>query len=159
MSKVIEFPPRRDASQCVAPELGSQLGDYHKGQLAGEKELEFEAHLLTCAPCAQRVAALDWLEETFHEEAVQTPRCELSDVDAAGAQALRPASSYAHVSVVVPQNSGVGVTPGVREMRSPALYIVGGLGGLALLGFFTFGIVKRVRHSRQRHALTAREMV
>jgi len=60
---------------------------------------------------------------------------------------------------MIPQNSGVGVTPDVREMRSPAFYLVGGLGSLGLLSLFAFGIVKLVQLSRQRHALRAREIV
>jgi hypothetical protein len=131
MSKLIEAPPRKEAGWCIAPEMGALLRDYHEKNLRGEEELNFEAHLLLCAECSQRVATLDWIDETFDDEVAQEPVLTIDKdmpVYLAGAQS----------SMMLNLLAG----------RSPTFYIIGGLGGISLLGVIAFGVARYIRQSR-----------
>jgi anti-sigma factor RsiW len=144
MSKNIEPWPRKDARSCIAPEVGARLREYYEGNLEGDEELEFEAHLLLCAECSHKVDMLGWIDETFCLD------------EAPGEETGRAPAPLAHEGAPPYENTTGSMLLGRLGGRSPAFYIAGGLGGISLLGLLTFGTVKLVRQLRRGRVTAAR---
>lgn len=136
MSNEVKFPPPAEASDCLAPQLGSLVFDYADGLLPEDEESEFEAHMLYCDKCYQVTAALDWVRETLKSGLKKAEHPQSSHNVTAGDTRAN------HISL-----SAMDVP--LRSPPMPTLYVVvGGLGAIGLVALGAIGISRLYKLKR-----------
>ena len=63
-----DLPLPQNDEPCVALDRDEQLYDYYNGVLVGDAARDFEAHLLDCFACRQKVTTLDMINATLKSE-------------------------------------------------------------------------------------------